>query len=140
SNGDLVAKRSGGIVVEVTDDTTTATRFNDIIIQNCTISSVTTQGIVACANRSGASNYPGTAAWNAPFCSSLTIRSNVINDICKNAMSIRYADQSCLVERNVVFDTATTTSGNQIAAYGCRGTVFQFNEGYRNMGGNANRD
>jgi hypothetical protein len=134
SNGDQVAKRSGGIVVEVTDDTVVATRFNDIIIQNCTISSVTNQGIVACANRSGGGNYPGTPAWNARHCSNLIIRNNVINDICKNAMSIRYCDESCLVEHNVMFNTANATDGNTICSYSCRGTVFQYNEGYRNNG------
>src|SRR5579859_3075021 len=140
SNGDLVAKRTGGIIVEVIDDSTAATRFNDIVIKNCTISSVTNQGIVACINRSGGSDFPGTAHWNARFCSNLIIRSNVINDVCKNAMSIRYADASCLVEHNTVFDTANTTSGNQIAAYGCKGTVFQYNEGYQNHGGNNGID
>jgi hypothetical protein len=140
SNGDQVAKRTGGIIVEVIDDSTEATRFNDIVIQNCTISSVTNQGIVVCINRSGRSDFPGTANWNARFCSNLIIRNNVINDICKNAISIRYADASCLVEHNTVFDTANTTSGNQIAAYGCKGTVFQYNEGYQNHGGNKGID
>jgi hypothetical protein len=135
SNGDQVAKRSGGIVVEVTGDTTVATRFNDIVIQNCTITSVTNQGIVACGNRSGGSDYPGTAAWNARHCSNLIIRNNVISDICKNAMSIRYCDESCLVEHNVMFNTANATDGNTICSYSCRGTVFQYNEGYLNNGG-----
>jgi hypothetical protein len=135
SNGDQVAKRSGGIVVEVTDDTVVATWFNDIIIQNCTISSVTNQGIVACANRGGGGDYPGTQAWNGRHCSNLIIRNNVINDVCKNAMSIRYCDESCLVEHNVMFNTAITTDGNTICSYSCRGTVFQYNEGYRNNGG-----
>ena len=141
ANGDAVAKRTGGITVEVLDDTTTATRFNDIIIQNCTISSVTNQGIVACGNVGGGGhNYPGTAAWNARHCSNLIIRNNVINGVCKNAMSIRYGDNTCLVEHNVVFNTAITTSGNQIAAYGCWGTIFQYNEGYGNNGGNKGID
>jgi hypothetical protein len=139
SNGDQSAKRSGGIEVEVIADALTPTRFNDVIIQNCTISSVTNQGVVACGNRGG-SDYPGTAAWNARHCSNLIIRNNVINDVCKNAMSIRYCDNTCLVEHNVVFDTAITTSGNQIVAYGCRGTIFQYNEGYRNHGGDSARD
>ncbi len=140
-NGDATAKRTGGITVEVLDDTNVATRFNDIIIQNCTISSVTNQGIVACGNVSGGGhNYPGTAQWNARHCSNLIIRNNVINDVCKNAMSIRYGDNTCLVEHNVVFNTALATSGNQIAAYGCWATVFQYNEGYANQGGNASRD
>jgi hypothetical protein len=140
-NGDALAKRTGGIIVEVIDDSMMATRFNDIIIQNCIISSVTNQGIVACGNISGGGhNYPGTTAWNNRHCSNLIIRNNVINGVCKNAMSIRYGDNTCLVEHNVVFNTALATSGNQIAAYGCWGTVFQFNEGYGNNGGDKGID
>ena len=134
SNGDIIAKRSGGIVVEVTTDASTATWFDDVIIQNCTITAVTNQGIVACGNRSGGSDYPGTSAWNNRNCSHLIIRNNVISDICKNAMSIRYADETCLVEHNLVHDTANGTDGNMICSYGCRGTVFQYNEGYHNNG------
>ena len=136
SNGDIVAKRTGGIIIEVITDGGGAnpTWFNDIIIQNCTITSVTNQGIVACGNRSGGSDYPGTSAWNNRNCSNVIIRGNVISDIGKNAMSIRYADESCLVEHNLVHDTANATDGNMIATYGCRGTVFQFNEGYHNNG------
>lgn len=140
NDGDILAKRTGGISVEVVSDTTTATRFNDIIIENCTISSVTNQGIVACANRSGGSDYPGMAKWNARYCSNLIIRNNSISAVCKNAMSIRYGDNTCVVENNVVFNTAIATSGNQIAAYGCWGTVFQYNEGYGNQGGNNAED
>jgi hypothetical protein len=140
NDGDLEAKRTGGITIEVLNDATNATRFNDISIQNCTVSSVTNQGIVACGNRSGGSDYPGTTNWNARYCSNLIIRNNVINGVCKNAMSIRYGDNTCLVENNVVFNTAITTSGNQIAAYGCWGTVFQYNEGYGNQGGNNAED
>ena len=136
-NSDLVAKRTGGIVVEVITDAALATRFNDILIQACTISSVTNQGIVACANRSVPGDFPGTAGWNTHYCSNLIIRSNVINDVCKNAMSIRYADATGLLEHNLVFNTANTTDGNQICSYSCRGTVFQYNEGYANNGDGA---
>jgi hypothetical protein len=140
-NGDALPKRTGGIIVEVLDDSTKATRFNDISIQNCTITSVTNQGIVACGNISGGGhNYPGTPAWNNRHCSNLIIRNNVISGVCKNAMSIRYGDKTCLVEHNVVFNTAIATSGNQIAAYGCWGTIFQFNEGYGNNGGDKGID
>ena len=134
SNGDTTAKRTGGIVFEVISDASANTWFNDVIIQNCTITSVTNQGIVACGNRSGGSDYPGTSVWNSRHCSNLIIRNNVISDICKNAMSIRYADESCLVEHNLMHDTANGTDGNIICTYGCRGTVFQFNEGYHNNG------
>jgi hypothetical protein len=140
NNGDNLAKRTGGITVEVIDDSTAATRFNDITIEDCAVSAVTNQGIVACANRDGGSDFPGSANWNKRYCSNLIIRNNVISDVCKNAMSIRYCDNTCLVENNTVFNTALATSGNQIAAYGCKGTVFQYNEGYWNRGGNNGID
>lgn len=134
SNGDLAAKRTGGIVVEVITDTSVATRFNDISILNCTITSVTNQGIVACANRSETSDYPGTSSWNTHHCSALVVSGNVISDVGKNAMSIRYADESCVIQHNVVFNTANATDGNQIVSYSSRGDVFQYNEGYQNNG------
>ena len=134
SNGDTVAKRTGGIIVEVITDSGANTWFHDIKIQACTIMSVTNQGIVACANRSGGSDYPGTAAWNNRSCSNVHIFNNTISDVCKNAMSIRYGDETCLVEHNLAHDTANATDGNMICTYGCRGTVFQFNEGYHNNG------
>lgn len=134
SNSDSVAKHTGGILVEVMNDGSKATRFNDVVIQNCTIMSVTNQGIVACGNRSGGGDYPGTPAWNQRHCSNLIIRNNIISDICKNAMSIRYADETCLIEHNLMHDTANGTDGNMVCAYGSRGTVFQYNEGYHNNG------
>ena len=137
SNGDLVAKRTGGIVVEVTGDSTTPSRFNDIVIQNCTITAVTNQGIVACANRTTTSAFPGASSWKKNHCSNVIIRNNVISGVCKNAMSFRYGDESCLVEHNLFHDTANTTDGNQVCSYSTRGTVFQFNEGYHNNGDGA---
>jgi hypothetical protein len=139
-NGDNLAKRTGGITVEVIDDSTAATRFNDICIEDCTISAVTNQGIVACNNRDDTDDFPGLGNWNNRYCSNLIIRNNVISDVCKNAMSVEYGDNTCLVENNTVFNTAIATSGNQIVSYACKGTVFQYNEGYLNKGGNAGRD
>ena len=58
------AKRTGGIVVETVDDSTTPTRFNDVFIENCAISTVDNLGI-ALNNKGSVSDYPGTAAWEA---------------------------------------------------------------------------
>jgi hypothetical protein len=53
--------------------------LNDIIVQNCTILSVTNQGFVASVNiNGGGHNYPGKAAGNNRHCSNLIIRNNVI--------------------------------------------------------------
>ena len=135
TDGDTVAKRTGGIIVEVLDDSPTPTRFNDILIEGNTITTVRNQGIVAAGNRSAQNDFPGTAAWDARKVSNLVIRSNTISDVTKNALILRLADSTCLVERNVCFDTATLDTGNTMFTASCDGAVFQYNEGYRNLAG-----
>jgi hypothetical protein len=137
TDSDALAKRTGGIIVEVLDDTRapTPTRFNDILIEGNTITSVRNQGIVAAGNRSGQGGFPGRAAWNARKVSNLIIRSNTISDVTKNALILRLADDTCLIEHNVCFDTATLDTGNTMFTAACDGAVFQYNEGYRNHAG-----
>ena len=136
-DGDTLAKCTSGIIVEVLDDTRASmpTRFYDILIEGNTITSVRNQEIVAAGNHSGQGGFPGTAAWNARKVSNLIIRSNTISDVTKNALILRLADHTCLVERNVCFDTATLDTGNTMFTAACDGAVFQYNEGYRNHAG-----
>jgi hypothetical protein len=133
SDGDNEAKRTGGIIVETVADTT-ATRFNDILIENCVISTVDQQGIALNNNApSGNLDYPGTTYWNRRKFTNVIIRNNSINDVGKNAMIIRLTDETGLVEYNVCWDTAERAlTGNTIFSRSCRGTVFQYNEGYLN--------
>jgi hypothetical protein len=42
------------------------------------------------------------------------------------------ADETGLVEKNVCYETALGTTGNTMFTARCKGTVFQFNEGYLN--------
>ncbi|MCX5632678.1 MAG: hypothetical protein NTW93_03250 [Phycisphaerae bacterium] len=135
SDSDTTAKRTGGILVEGRSSTT---RFNDILIEDNTITTCRNQGIVAVKGTS--SVYPGTTAWNAMKATNVIIRNNVISDITKNAMIIRNTDESCLVENNLLYNTATLDSGNTIFTASCRGTVFQYNEGYGNNAGPAPSD
>ncbi len=135
TDGDLTAKRTGGIIVETISDSSTATRFNDVLIEGNTITTVRNQGIVAAGNRSKQNDYPQTSAWNARRASNLIIRGNTISDVTKNALILRLADSTCLVEWNVCFDTATLDTGNTMFTAACNGTVFQYNEGYRNHAG-----
>jgi hypothetical protein len=129
------AKRTGGIIVEVIDDTPTPTRFNDILIENCVISTVDNQGI-ALNNKNSVGDYPGTPEWEARKFTHVVIRGNRINDVAKNAMIIRLTDETGLIERNVCWDTAYRAyTGNTIFSRSCRGTVFQYNEGYQNRAG-----
>lgn len=135
SDGDLVAKRTGGIVVEVTGDSSVPTRFNDVRIEGNVVRTVRNEGIVAAGNRSGNSDAPGSDSWLARKVTNLLIRGNTISDVAKNALILRLADASCLVEGNVCFDTATLDTGNTMFTASCDGAVFQFNEGYRNHAG-----
>ena len=129
------AKRTGGIIIETVDDRVTPTRFDDILIENCTISTVDNIGI-ALNNQVSVGDYPGTPAWEARKCTRVVIRGNRINDVAKNAMIIRLTDETGLIEHNVCWDTAyRALTGNTIFSRSCRGTVFQFNEGYRNRAG-----
>ncbi len=126
------AKRTGGIIVETVSDTTIPTRFDDILIENCVISTVDNQGI-ALNNKVSVGDYPGTAAWEARKFTRVVIRGNSINDVAKNAMIIRLTDETGLIEHNVCWDTAfRALTGNTIFSRSCRGTVFQYNEGYLN--------
>lgn len=135
TDGDLTAKRTGGIVVETTSDSAVPTRFNDVRIENNTIRSVRNEGIVAAGNRSGQNDFPGTSAWNARKATNLVIRNNTISDVTKNAMILRLADPSCLVEHNLCYNTANATTGNTMFTAACDGVVFQYNEGYDNRAG-----
>jgi len=132
SDGDLVSKRTGGIIVETLSDSVTATRFHDVLIESNVITTVRNQGIVAAGNRTGQSDYPNTAAWHARKATQLVIRGNTISDVSKNAVILRLADATGLVERNVCFNTATLDTGNTMFTAACDGSVFQYNEGYSN--------
>jgi hypothetical protein len=135
TDGDLTAKRTGGIIVETTSDSSVPTRFNDVLIEDNTIRTVRNEGIVAAGNRSGQNDFPGTAAWNARKVTNLVIRNNTISDVTKNAMILRLADPTCLVEHNVCYNTANATTGNTMFTAACDGVVFQYNEGYDNRAG-----
>ncbi len=72
---------------------TTPTRFDDILIENCVISTVDNQGI-ALNNKISVGDYPGTPAWEARKFTRVVIRGNSINDVAKNAMIIRLTDET----------------------------------------------
>ncbi len=128
--GTTAAKRTGGINIRCTGDSSTNTRFNDILIENCVISICDGSGI---STETVSSAYPGTSDWTRRKFTNFVVRGNTINDISKNAMIIRMTDESCLIEYNLCWDTAYRTgTGNTIFSRSARGTVFQFNEGYLN--------
>jgi len=109
--------------------------LDEIRIRNCTIATVDKPG-TALNNLVKVGDYPGTPAWEARKFTRVIIRGNKINDVAKNAMIIRLTDETGLIEHNVRWDTAyRALTGNTIFSRSCRGTVFQFNEGYRNRAG-----
>ncbi len=90
---------------------------NDILVDNCTIYSIDNTGIYTA----------GSKFQNVRF------SNNTISDIAKNAIILRRCDSTCVVERNIVFNTALRAgTGNMIFSAGCDGSIFQFNEGYLN--------
>ncbi len=79
------AKRTGGVIVEVIDDTLTPTRFNDVRIEDCVMSTVDNQGI-ALNNLISVGDYPGMPAWEARKFTQVLIRGNRINDVANHEL------------------------------------------------------
>jgi len=107
---DLVAKATGGMGF--------TGGGQDILVENCEIFHVDNTGLYT-----NNGNYTG-----------LHIKNNVVHDIAKNAMIIRGADGTSVIEYNVCYQTCVrgVTTGNTIFSANCNGTTFQYNEGYLN--------
>jgi hypothetical protein len=125
-------KRTAGIGIETTSDGSVPTRYDDVLIEGCTIYNVDNTGIYTDNLMSGArSEYPGTEHWPDRCFTNVRIRKNIIHHIAKNAMIIRFF-KGGVVENNVCYETALKTTGNTMYTSTCDGTIFQFNEGYLN--------
>ena len=123
-------KRTGGIGFAIVDVSSQETHFNDILVENCVITSCDNQGIITeCVSGDGFDPY--TTDWNAMKITNAVIRNNTISDISKNAMIIRLFEGG-VVENNLCYNTANGITGNTIFSASCSGTVFQYNEGYAN--------
>lgn len=128
---ELNAKRTAGIYFGVSDDSAVKTRFNDVLIENCTIHDIVNQGIAFSNDKFSGSMYPGEGTWIDRQFTNFTVRNNVIYNISKNAMIIRMTDGG-VVEHNVTFNTALNGTGNSIFSRNALRTVFQYNEGFLN--------
>jgi hypothetical protein len=126
---DDASKRTAGIGIETTTDRGAATRFDDILIEGCTISNIENTGIYT--DNLIFRNTPGTPDWTKRRFTNVRIRNNTIHHIAKNAMIIRLFDGG-LIENNVCYETALKTTGNTMFTSSCNGTIFQYNEGYYN--------
>jgi hypothetical protein len=140
-----IPKRTGGIFFTVlgsTETTSANSRFDDVLIDSCNIYYCENIGIAL--DNEWNVYYPGGQYsslsvdvteynnWFARRNSNLKISNNNIHHIGKNAMIIRMADETGLIQRNVCYETALGTTGNTMFTARCKGTVFQYNEGYLN--------
>jgi len=140
-----IPKRTGGVFFTVlgsTETTTSKSRYNDVLIDSCNIYYCENVGF-AIDNEwnvyyPGGQNSPLAAdrteyqSWFDRRNTNLVIRNNVFHHIGKNALILRMADETGLVERNTCYETALGTTGNTMFTARCKGTVFQYNEGYNN--------
>jgi hypothetical protein len=139
AGNDNAAKRTAGIGIETISDTVLATRFDDILIEGCTLCSIDNTGLYTDNSMPKARDeYPGTGKWPQRRFTNVQIRKNVIHHVAKNAMIMRFLDKG-VVEHNICYETALKTTGNTMFASSCDGTVFQYNEGSfnRSTGGDG---
>jgi len=137
-----IPKRTGGIYFTVLNESTGSnSRFNDVLIDGCTISYCENTGL-ALDNEDDV-YYPGgdeLTLWTARKFTNIKVSNNVIHHIGKNAMIIRCTDETGLIERNVCYETAVGTTGNTMFSARAKGTIFQYNEGYLNRSTTQNID
>jgi hypothetical protein len=137
-----IPKRTGGIYFAVLNEASTSnSRFNDVLIDGCTISYCENTGL-AFDNEDNV-YYPGgteLALWTARKFTNIKVSNNVIHHIGKNAMIIRCTDETGLIEYNTCYETAVGTTGNTMFSARAKGTVFQYNEGYYNRATTQNVD
>ncbi|MFR9621135.1 MAG: hypothetical protein SNH63_07980, partial [Rikenellaceae bacterium] len=134
------AKRTAGIAFSSMDISQGECRFDDIWIDGCIIHDCDNQGIIT-EYYMGSEPYPSSDDWQLLRITRARVTNNLIYNISKNAMILRLFDGG-VVENNLCHTTAIGhdgegMTGNTIFTAACRGTVFQFNEGYKNMSPDA---
>lgn len=133
--GDLGSKTTGGIGF-IIQGTTTATQWNDILIEGNTISNVDRTGIFTVSSWSGRGGVSG-GIWTGS--TNIVIKNNTLSDIGGDGVTIRAAT-SPLVEYNVAYDTGARARNSNAAfwPFNSDGAVFQYNEAYntRKLSGN----
>jgi hypothetical protein len=131
-----VPKRTGGIyfaVLSTSEQATTNSRFNDVLIDSCNISYCENIGLAL--DNEWNVYYPGSTEytdWYNRRYTNIKVSNNIIHHIGKNAMIIRCTDETGLIEKNICYETALGTTGNTMFTSHAKGTVFQYNEGYYN--------
>lgn len=160
-NSNNLSKATGGIgfVVSKATGEEDPSRFADCTIENCTIKRVNSTGIffdfATSTDKTGPSgSYTAyipsrkgseealrkrtaggqSLCWDEIKWSNMAVRDNLINDTGKNAMIIRMTDETSVVEQNTVHNVSyRETAGNSVMSRSVYGTVFQYNEAYKNL-------
>jgi hypothetical protein len=123
--GDITNKDCGGIFIEVTGSTS-ATKFDSLIIDGCTIKDCDRTGI---SNTSSWDTRTLTTNTNWTPSTYLIVRNNWIENTGGNGMIIRVASMP-LIERNIFKHCAQTVSGNAVFTFNCDDAFVQYNESY----------
>ena len=132
-------KTSGGIFVEITGNSV-PTKYDDLVIENCTIQNVDRTGIQllwsSWSNRGGANT--GSGRWYPS--TNVVVKNNLIKSTAGDGIVVQGTD-GAIIEHNIIDDFAAR---NQGVAYNCAAwshnsdnTVFRYNTG---LNGNTTKD
>jgi len=120
---DLASKATGGIGFESQGRDA---RFDDILVENCSISHADSVGIFTSSSQD---THPRAADWALAQWTNVVIRGNQLLDIGKNGIIVR-SSNAPLIESNVINGAAARLHGNAMFVFGCLDAVMQFNEVY----------
>jgi len=121
---DATSKNTGGIGFESSGGA--GASFDDILIENCTITDADDVAIYLDADSGTA---PRSGNWAQAKWNNVVIQGNQISNIGKNAIIVRSADTS-IIQNNVINGAATRLHGNAIYTIGTLNATIQFNEIY----------
>jgi len=122
---DIISKATGGIGFEIRGKENSS-RFDDLLIEGCSITSVDNVGIYIWSDLN---IHPRDPKWTDLRCTNVVIRNNILSDMGKNAMIVRISE-SPIIEKNIVKNAASRFHGNAIVIFGCKDAVIQHNEVY----------
>lgn len=135
NNSSSVFKPAGGITFVFStydkDGTNTGvhSRFNDILVENCTIKNVSMTGI-----RNAGLNPTGVSRPDSMFDSNIVFRNNYLENIGGDGIVIQTSTPGSKVEYNTANAFCNKSVGNLnyagIWASKTNGTIFQYNEAY----------
>ncbi|QGQ95108.1 right-handed parallel beta-helix repeat-containing protein [Paenibacillus psychroresistens] len=130
TNGfDAIAKLSGGISVQVIGGTT-ATKFNNVLIENNNVHDLVRTGIFTQSTwRNRLSQTNGSGAWT-PM-TNVIVRNNSVTSVSGDAIVVRAADAP-LIEYNVAGNNNTSNGQftDAIWQFNTDNAISQYNEAY----------